>query len=87
MWLDTWSCSKQTGVQKVNLDEYYVLESMFFYFFVCSASVAAVFILDEEEGKEIRFQRSVLGSSSEYRINNTVSNVKFCHTYNFRACV
>ncbi|EFA08076.1 structural maintenance of chromosomes protein 1A [Tribolium castaneum] len=37
-----------------------------------SASVAAVFVLDEESGKEICFQRSVQGSSSEYRINGTV---------------
>lgn len=37
-----------------------------------SASVTAVFILDEDEGKEIAFQRSVQGSSSEYRINNSV---------------
>lgn len=38
-----------------------------------SASVTAVFVLEEEEGKEISFQRSVQGSSSECRINNNVS--------------
>ncbi|CAH1367459.1 hypothetical protein MTP99_008700 [Tenebrio molitor] len=37
-----------------------------------SASVTAVFVLEEESGKEISFQRSVQGSSSEYRINGTV---------------
>lgn len=40
-----------------------------------SASVAAVFILDDESGAEVRFQRSVINSSSEYRINNNVSVV------------
>ncbi|KAJ8936212.1 hypothetical protein NQ318_014841 [Aromia moschata] len=35
-----------------------------------SASVTAVFIVDE--GKEVAFQRSVQGSSSEYRINGSV---------------
>ncbi|RZC33774.1 structural maintenance of chromosomes protein 1A [Asbolus verrucosus] len=37
-----------------------------------SASVTAVFVLEEETGKEISFQRSVQGSSSEYRINGSV---------------
>ncbi|XP_063925873.1 structural maintenance of chromosomes protein 1A isoform X1 [Zophobas morio] len=37
-----------------------------------SASVTAVFILEEESGKEVSFQRSVQGSSSEYRINGSV---------------
>lgn len=41
--------------------------------FAFSASVAAVFILDDDTGAEIRFQRSVINSSSEYRINNNVS--------------
>lgn len=44
-----------------------------------SASVAAVFILDDETGAEIRFQRSVINSSSEYRINNNVS-IFFIHS-------
>lgn len=39
-------------------------------FFSCS--VTAVFCL-EEEGKELAFQRSVQGSSSEYRINCSVN--------------
>ncbi|XP_045462498.1 structural maintenance of chromosomes protein 1A [Harmonia axyridis] len=37
-----------------------------------SASVTAVFSLDDETGKEMAFQRSVQGSSSEYRINGSV---------------
>jgi structural maintenance of chromosome 1 len=47
-----------------------------------SASVTAVFVLEEESGKEISFQRSVQGSSSEYRINGTVSSaqVYLCFT-------
>ncbi|KAF5296636.1 hypothetical protein FQA39_LY12464 [Lamprigera yunnana] len=41
------------------------------------ASVTATFALDDE-GKEISFQRSVQGSSSEYRINhNVVSNQEY----------
>ncbi|XP_065161475.1 structural maintenance of chromosomes protein 1A [Atheta coriaria] len=36
-----------------------------------SASVTAVFYMDDE-GSEVAFQRSVQGSSSEYRINNKI---------------
>ncbi|XP_018333295.1 structural maintenance of chromosomes protein 1A [Agrilus planipennis] len=43
-----------------------------------SASVTAVFSLEEDSDNEIRFQRSVQGSSSEYRINNNiVSNQEY----------
>lgn len=42
-----------------------------------SCSVTAVFYLDDE-GKELSFQRSVQGSSSEYRIDNSiVSNTEY----------
>ncbi|XP_017771706.1 PREDICTED: structural maintenance of chromosomes protein 1A [Nicrophorus vespilloides] len=37
-----------------------------------SASVTAVFYLDDDELKEKAFQRSVQGSSSEYRIDNEI---------------
>jgi len=41
------------------------------FFIECSASVTAVFEL--EDGTEKSFMRSVQGSSSEHRINNNVS--------------
>ena len=39
--------------------------------------MTAVFILEEESGKEVSFQRSVQGASSEYRINGSVSSFSF----------
>lgn len=50
---------------------------LYIFFLICSASVTAVFVIDEDEGKEASFQRSVQGSSSEYRINGSVSDLKF----------
>lgn len=44
-------------------------------YFLFSASVTAVFALDND--KEMSFQRSVQGSSSEYRINGNVSNLPY----------
>lgn len=56
----------------IQLFKYEFVLSLYIYF-LCSASVTAVFLLDGEDGKEISFQRSVQGSSSEYRINGNVS--------------